>query len=102
MRAMIMIPAMCLAMNVMAQCPVSKPRKLPVIPDAEVATEQEMYRAQMEVKEFIRRGELYLQCSFMNRRQHNTFVAQLEIVAGQYNRELREYQERQRLVAGAD
>ena len=102
MRAMMMIPAMFLAMNVAAECPVTKPRTLPVIPDAAVATEREMYEAQLAVEEFIERGELYLQCSYMNSRQHNTLLAQLEIVAGQYNRELNEYRERQRLVAEAD
>ncbi|MCB1729432.1 MAG: hypothetical protein KDI21_03035 [Halieaceae bacterium] len=102
MRAMMMIPAMFLAMNVAAQCPVTKPRTLPVIPDAAVATEREMYDAQLAVEAFIERSELYLECSYMNSRQHNTLVSQLEIVAEQYNRELNEYRERQRLVAGAD
>lgn len=102
MRAMMMIPAMCLAMNVAAECPVTKPRMLPDIPDAAVATEQEMYRAQLAVEEFIERGEAYLQCSYMNSRQYNTLLAQLEIVATQYNRELNEYREQQRLVAEAD
>ena len=67
-----------------------------------MATEREMYDAQLAVEAFIERSELYLECSYMNSRQHNTLVSQLEIVAEQYNRELNEYRERQRLVAGAD
>jgi hypothetical protein len=99
---MMMIPAMFLAMNVAAQCPVTKPRTMPVIPDAAVATEQEMYESGLAVEDFIERGELYLECSYMNSRQYNALLAQLEIVAERYNAELGEYRERQRLVAGAD
>lgn len=101
MKAMIAIPALCLAMNVAAECPTEKPRELPLIPNAAVATEQEMYRAQIEVQEYLAQGESYLECRYMNRRQHNRFVAQLDSVADAYNRELGEYQNLQDLVAGA-
>lgn len=101
-KAIVAIPAMCLAMNVAAECTVQKPRVLPFIPNAAVATEQEMYRAQLEVQEYLRQGELYLECSYMNSRQHNMLVSQMEIVAQQYNIELREYQNQQNLVAEAD
>jgi hypothetical protein len=99
---MIAIPAMCLAMNVAAECTVKKPRDLPLIPDATVATEQEMYQAQLDVQEYLRQGERYLECSYMNSRQHNMLVTQMEIVARQYNLELSEYQSQQNLVAEAD
>jgi hypothetical protein len=102
MKSMIAIPVMCLAMSVEAACTVSKPREQPVIPDASVATEQEMYRAQLSVEEYVRRGELYLECGYMNRRQYNRFLSQLELVAEQYNRELGEYQSRMRLVADTE
>ncbi|MCB1855771.1 MAG: hypothetical protein KDI05_12880 [Halieaceae bacterium] len=102
MKALIAVPALCLAMNVAAGCPVTKPRQMPVIPDAAVATEEEMYQAQEAVERYLRRGEQYLECSYMNSRQFSTFLAQLELVAEQYNHELRKYQEQQRLVAGAN
>ncbi len=102
MKSMFAIPVMCLAMNVAAACTATKPREQPVIPDAAVATEQEMHRAQLSVEEYVRRGEQYLECGYMNRRQYNTFLAQLELVAERYNRELAEYQSRMRLVADTE
>ena len=101
MKIMIAIPVLCLAMNVGAECLVEKPRELPVIPDAAVATEQEMYQAQVSVQEYLQKGESYLECNYMNTRQHNRFVAQLEWVADEYNRELADYRSLNDLIADA-
>ena len=102
MKMMIAIPMLCLAMNVGAECLVEKPRELPVIPNAAVATEQEMYQAQLSVKDYLQKGESYLECNYMNTRQHNRFVAQLELVANGYNEELAEYQGLKNLVADVE
>ena len=102
MKIMIAIPMLFLAMNVGAECLVEKPRELPVIPDAAVATEQEMYQAQLSVKDYLQKGESYLECNYMNTRQHNRFVAQLELVANEYNQELAEYQGLKNLVADVE
>ncbi|MCB1698528.1 MAG: hypothetical protein H6984_13795 [Pseudomonadales bacterium] len=102
MKAMIAIPALCLAMNAAAGCPVTHPREQPVIPDAAVASKQEMHRAQLAAEQYLLQGKAYLECGLMNRRQYSQLLSQLEIFSEQYNNEVIEYQIRRQMVAEND
>ena len=99
MRAMLAIPLFCLAMNAAAECPVQHPRVQPEIPSAAVATSQEMRRAQMQAEQYLLQGKAYLDCGYMNRRQYNQLVAELELFTDKFNEELLEYQSRTQMIA---
>ena len=101
-KAMMVIPALCLALDAAARCPVDNPRVQPALPDAAVASQQEMDRAQVEAQEYLRQGKTYLGCGLMNRRQHNQLLGQLEIFSARYNDELVEYRHRSQVVAEID
>lgn len=100
MRTMIAIAAFSLAMNATAACPVKHPRVQPPIPDAAVATGQEMHRAQLQAEQYQLQGRTYLECGLMNRKQHNQLVSQLDSFAERFNEAQLEYQNRTRMVAG--
>lgn len=102
MRAMIAIPLFCLALNAAAECPVQHPRVQPAIPDAAVASQKQMHRAQLEAEQYLLQGKTYLDCGYMNRRQYNLLASQLEVFAEHYNEELLEYQNRTQMVADID
>jgi len=102
MKAMIAIPLFCLALNAAAECPVQHPRLQPEIPDAAVASAQEMRLAQLQAEQYLLQGKTYLECGYMNRRQHNQLVSNLEIFAEQFNEEVLEYQSRTQMVADID
>ncbi len=102
MRAMIAIPLFCLALNAAAECPVQHPRVQPEIPDAAVASLQEMRRAQLQAEEYLLQGKTYLGCGYMNRRQYNQLVHKMETFAADFNEELFEYQSRTQMIADID
>jgi hypothetical protein len=102
MRAMIAIPLFCLALNAAAECPVQHPRVQPEMPNAAVASPQEMRLAQMQAEQYLLQGRTYLECGYMNRRQHNQLVSELENFADDYNEELLAYQSRTQMVADID
>jgi len=102
MKAMIAIPAFCLALNAAAGCPVQHPRQQPVIPDAAVASKAEMHRAQLEGEHYLLQGKIYLECGLMNRRQYNQLLSELELFSDQYNDAMVEYQSRSRMLAEVD
>jgi len=102
MRAMIAIPLFCLALNAAAECPVQHPRVQPEIPNAAVASPQEMRRAQFQAEQYLLQGKTYLECGYMNRRQYNQLVNTMEIFAKEFNEELIEYQSRTQMVADID
>lgn len=102
MRAMIAIPLFCLALNAAAECPVQHPRVQPEIPDAAVASAREMRLAQLQAEQYLLQGKTYLECGYMNRRQYNQLVSNLEIFAEQFNEEVLEYQSRTQMVADID
>jgi hypothetical protein len=104
MRTMIAIPLLCLALlclalNAVAECPVQHPRVQPEIPNAAIASPQEMRRAQFRGEQYLLQGKTYLDCGYMNRRQYNDLVGQLEVFAEKFNEELIEYQSRTQMVA---
>ena len=99
MRAMIAIPALCLALDAVAGCPVKNPRVQPVLPDAAVADQQAMQRAQVEAEQYLLQGEAYLKCGLMNRRQYNQLLSQLELFSVRYQETLSAYQNRDEMAA---
>ena len=102
MRSMIAIPLFCLALNAAAECPVQHPRVQPEIPDAAVASPQEMHRAQLQAEQYLLQGKAYLECDYMNRRQYKQLVSKLDTFADKFNEELLEYQSRTQMVADID
>jgi len=102
MKGMLAIPLFCLALNAAAECPVQHPRVQPEIPRAAVATPQEMREAQMQAEQYLLQGKTYLTCGYMNRRQYNQLVSEMEVFAAGFNRELLEYQRNTRMVADVE
>lgn len=102
MRIMFAIPLFCLALNAAAECPVQHPRVQPEIPAAATASPQEMRRAQLQAEQYLLQGKTYLECDYMNRRQYNQLVSQLDTFADKFNEELLEYQSRTQMVADID
>ncbi len=98
-QAMVAIPALCLALEAAAGCPVKNPRVQPVLPDAAVADQQEMQRARFEAEQYLLQGKTYLECGQMNRRQYNQLLSQLELFSTRYNETLVEYQNRDQMIA---
>lgn len=98
MKSMIGAMLFSIAVSVNAACPVQHPRVQPEIPDAAVATAQQMHRAQLEAEQYLLQGQLYLDCSYMNRRQHNQLVGEMERFAERYQSELMEYRSRSQMV----
>ena len=99
MKTMIAIPALCMALNAAAGCPVENPREQPVIPDAAVASRQEMHRAELQAEQYMLQGAAYLECSYLNRRQHRQLSGQLEMFSERYNDEMARYRSRSRMIA---
>lgn len=102
MKAVIAMPVLFLALNAAASCPVQHPREVPAMPDAAVASKEEMHRARLEAEQYLSRGKIYLDCGLMNRRQYNQLLSQLEMFSERYNDELAEYQDRSRMIAEID
>ena len=101
-QAMIVIPALCFALEAAAGCPVKNPRVQPVLPDAAVADKQEMQRARFEAEQYLLQGKTYLECGLMNRRQYNQLLTQLELFSVRYHETLAAYQNRDEMIAETD
>ena len=99
MKTMLSIPLICLALNASAACPVQGPGEAPVLPDGAVASQEEMYQAQLDVENYLLQANTYLDCKVMNRRQHNRLLTQLEVFSELYNEELMEFQVRTNMIA---
>lgn len=99
MKSLLTISLFCLAMNVTAACPVKRPAELPVLPDGALASEEEMYKAQLSAEKFLLQAEAYMDCQVMNRRQHETMAAQVEIFSEKYDAQMIEFQVRTNIVA---
>lgn len=98
-KVVMVIPALCLAFNASAGCPVDHPRELPVIPNGATASKVQMYEAQLAADTYLLQAKTYLDCGVMNRRQHNALLGQLEMVTESYDKELVEFQVRTNMVA---
>lgn len=98
MKALVMAVLIGLAFNASAACPVKRPGEAPVLPDSAVATEEEMYQAQLEAEKYLIQAQTYMECGVMNRRQHLALAAQLDEFAREY-RENIELQVRANIVA---
>ena len=99
MKTLLAVPALLLALNATAGCPVDHPRQQPVLPDGANATQAEMYQAQLEADRYLLQAETYLDCGLMNRRQYNILLGQMETFAEAYDEELIEFQIRSHMVA---
>ena len=99
MKALLMAVLICLAFDASAACPVKRPGELPVLPDVAVASEEEMYRAQLVAEKYLLQAEAYMHCGVMNRRQHLALAAQLEDFSRVYNEEVIEFQIRTNIIA---
>lgn len=99
MKALLSIALICLASNVFAACPVKRPGDLPVLPDGAVASDEEMYRAQLAAEKYLLQAQVYMECNVMNRRQHLALAEQMEGFSRVYNEELIEFQVRSNIVA---
>ncbi|MEM8561611.1 MAG: hypothetical protein AAGF57_05215 [Pseudomonadota bacterium] len=98
MRSLIGFLLLSMTLSVSAACPVQHPRVQPEIPDAAVASAQQMHRAQLEAERYLLQGQLYLDCGYMNRRQHNQLVSELERFAERYQSELMDYRSRSQMA----
>ena len=99
MKALLMTVLFSLAFNASAACPVKRPGALPLMPDGAVASEQEMYRAQLAAEKYLFQAEVYMDCDVMNRRQHLSLAAQLEDFSRVYDEEVIEFQIRTNILA---
>ena len=98
MKALVMTVLICLAFNASAACPVKRPGESPVLPDAAVASEEEMYRADLAAEKYLLQAQAYMDCGVMNRRQHLALAAHLEEFSQMY-RENIELQIRTNIIA---
>ena len=99
MKALLMTVLICLAFNVSASCPVKRPGELPVLPDGAVASEEEMYRAQLAAEKFLMQAQAYMDCEVMNRRQHLALAERVEDFSQVYNEEILEFRVRTNIIA---
>ena len=99
MKALLMTVLICLAFNVSASCPVKRPGELPVLPDGAVASEEEMYRAQLAAEKFLMQAQAYMDCEVMNRRQHLALAERMEDFSQVYNEEILEFRIRTNIIA---
>ncbi|MEZ5572209.1 MAG: hypothetical protein R3E64_09305 [Halioglobus sp.] len=99
MKALLMTVLICLAFNVSAACPVKRPGELPLLPDGAVASEEEMYRAQLAAEKFLMQAQAYMDCEVMNRRQHLALAARMEDFSQAYNEEILEFRVRTNIIA---
>lgn len=94
MRAVIAISLLCWALGAGADCSVSHPREAPEMPDGATATAAEMHRAELLAETYLWQAKAYLDCGYMNRRQYNQLVSQVELFSEQYQQEMIEYRSR--------
>ena len=73
---------------------------MPVVPDGAVATQNEMYRAQLAAERYLLQARAYLDCEVMNRRQHNLLLTRMEIFADALREAQVEFQVRDNMLAG--
>lgn len=105
MKALLMTVLICLTFNASASasasaaCPVKRPGELPLMPDGAVATEEEMYRAQLVAEKYLLQAQVYMDCGVMNRRQHLALGSRLEGFSQVYNEEVVEFQVRTNIIA---
>ena len=99
MKALLMTALTCLAFNAAAACPVKRPGELPVMPDGAVASEEDMYRAQLAAEKYLLQAEAYMDCGIMNRRQHLALAARLEDFSRVYDEEVIEFRIRTNIIA---
>ena len=99
MKALLMTVLICLAFNASAACPVKRPGELPVMPDAAVASEEEMYRAQLIAEKYLMQAQAYMECGVMNRRQHLALAARLEDFSRVYKEEVVKFQVNTNIIA---
>ncbi len=99
MKTLLMTVLICLAFNAAAACPVKRPGELPVMPDGAVASEEDMYRAQLAAEKYLLRAEAYMDCRVMNRRQHLALAAQMEDFSRVYDEEVIEFRIRTNILA---
>jgi len=98
MKTLLTAVLLCLAFNVSAACPVKRPGAAPVLPDAAVASEEEMYQAKLTAEKYLLQAQAYMDCGVMNRRQHLALSAQLEEFAQAYRKDI-ESQVRANIIA---
>lgn len=99
MKALLMTALIGLAFNVSAACPVKRPGDLPVLPDGAIASEEEMYRAQLVAEKYLLQAQVYMDCEVMNRRQHMALTTRLEEFSRVYDEEVIEFQIRTNIIA---
>lgn len=100
MRVLMAAMLLCGALGANAGCPVPKPGKQPMVPDGAVATENEMYRAQLAAERYLLQAQAYLDCDVMNRRQHNLLLTRMEIFSDDLREAQVEFQVRDNILAG--
>ncbi|MBN7795676.1 hypothetical protein [Parahaliea mediterranea] len=100
MKHLLAVPALVFAANAMAQCPASMPESTPVVPNGQEASHEEMYHAQVAVKDYVDAIETYLDCrSELHPLQHSRSVYLAETMADSYNAELAKFRARENMLA---
>ena len=103
MKSLVALLAMVFSLNAWSECPAAKPGKLPVVPKGEVASEEAMYSAQNQTKEYVASIESYLQCRSrsINAFKRDMLASKAFRAADTYNAELRAYRAKQNLIASS-
>jgi len=70
-----------------------------MMPDGAVASEEEMYRAQLAAEKFLMQAQAYMECDVMNRRQHLALAERVEEFSKIYNEEIIEFRIRTNIIA---
>ena len=103
MKSLVALSAMLFSLNAWSDCTTAKPGKLPAVPKGEVASEEAMYSAQNQIKEYVASIESYLECRSrsINMVKRDMLASKAFKAADTYNAELRAYRAKQSLLASS-
>ena len=100
MKNLIAMPLLWASVSVWGACDESFPKNIPVVPDGQLATLEQMHEAQMATLAYVEAGKSYLNCrTNLSSRSHNRKVRSIERVAKAYNRELAKFENKSDLLA---
>ena len=101
MKALLVVPAMLIAMNAAAECPVKRPTQAPEMPVVSSASKAEMLAAQTATQAYVDSVVDFLNCReySIHDVEYNYFVGAAHSAADKYNETLREFKQRDALAS---
>lgn len=100
MRSLFAVPALLLAVNTWAGCPVSMPSEPPPVPDGKSASRSEMQEAQLAITDYVNKVEAYLECRpQLDTLMYNRALSRAQTAAGAYNEALADFRQRDVILA---